>query len=628
MRQVGAALGLALVLSATLPGAARGATVGITYGVGEEPMRIAVDPNDVANSQPVSGPGSVAVITPGSTQPTPGSPRVARIQTSSASDFVAVDASNHRLYSSNLAHTVQVFDTTTFALQASLPVGGLGIVVDPATQRVYVAGGTSVTVIDGATNTVAQTVTAFPLGFWFGVAHDPALHKLYITNASETTPSLVVLDDRDLSLIREIPLAVVPRFAIAVDSSQHRLYVAGADKNFNGWPASMFYAIDGATLTVIGATPVSGFPGGIALAPATHRIYLTWQCPMLCSSGYREIDDRTFEVARLVTTPASLVLPVLHPDGRLYVGAWTVTFEDEVLALDLDNHSPKVTTVSLSPSSPLTNDILHVTATAFDPDFPSQPADALTIAYQWLRNNVVIPGATAGAFDLSAPDAGDRGDTITVRVTASDGQMTSAPVSVSVVVADSAPTAGVALDVISPRTSQLLTATGSSSDLDGDVLTYTFTWKVNSVVRSTASGPNASSSFDLGLSGNGDRGQTVSVEVVASDGTLQSAAASAFAVVANTAPTITLSLGDTSPQTRDILVATANAQDADGDPLTLTYTWSVNNVVMQAGANNRFDLAVKGHGDNGDVVSVTATASDGTGSATASASATITQKKH
>jgi len=165
MRQLAVALGLALVLSATLPGAAKGATVAVTYGVGEEPMGIAVDPNDgrvyVANSQPVSGPGSVAVITPGPTQPTPGSPRVVRIQTSSASDFVAVDATNHRLYSSNLAGTVEVFDLTTFVLQASLPVGGLGIAVDPATQRVYVAGGSSVAVIDGATNTVAQTLRRF-----------------------------------------------------------------------------------------------------------------------------------------------------------------------------------------------------------------------------------------------------------------------------------------------------------------------------------------------------------------------------------------------------------------------------------------------------------------------------------
>jgi hypothetical protein len=179
-----------------------------------------------------------------------------------------------------------------------------------------------------------------------------------------------------------------------------------------------------------------------------------------------------------------------------------------------------------------------------------------------------------------------------------------------------------------PRTDQTLTATAIASDVDGDSLTYTFTWKVDGAVRSVVSGPNASSSFDLTVAGNGDRGQTVLVEVVASDGTLQSPTAAASAVVVNSSPTVTLSLSDTSPQSRDVLIAAASAQDADADPLTLNYTWIVNGVVMQTGANNRFDLAVKGNGDNGDVVSVTATASDGTASATATASATVTPKKH
>ena len=138
------------------------------------------------------------------------------------------------------------------------------------------------------------------------------------------------------------------------------------------------------------------------------------------------------------------------------------------------------------------------------------------------------------------------------------------------------------------------------------------------------SGPNASSSFDLSVAGNGDRGQSVSVEVVASDGALQSAPLSTSAVVGNTPPTVTVSLSDATPQSRDVLVATASAQDADGDALTLTYTWSVNGVMKQTGASNSFDLAAKGQGDNGDVVSVTVNASDGTASATASASATVT----
>jgi hypothetical protein len=197
------------------------------------------------------------------------------------------------------------------------------------------------------------------------------------------------------------------------------------------------------------------------------------------------------------------------------------------------------------------------------------------------------------------------------------------------VVRNSAPVvSSVALSPSASRTNDTITATASATDPDGDSLTYTFTWMVDGVVRSVVSGPNASSSFDLAVAGNGDKGQTVLVEVVASDGSLQSATSSASTVVANSAPTVTVSLSDTSPQTRDVLVATANAQDADADPLTLSYTWSVNGVLKQTGASDRFDLAVKGNGDNGDVVSVTVTASDGTASASATTSASVTQKKH
>ena len=77
---------------------------------------------------------------------------------------------------------------------------------------------------------------------------------------------------------------------------------------------------------------------------------------------------------------------------------------------------------------------------------------------------------------------------------------------------------------------------------------------------------------------------------------------------------------------KSVLVATANAQDADVDPLTLSYAWSVNGVVKQTGASSSFNLAVKGQGDKGDVVSVTVTASDGNASGSATATATVTNK--
>ncbi|HET9809720.1 MAG TPA: hypothetical protein VFQ66_08485, partial [Candidatus Limnocylindria bacterium] len=594
-----------------------------------EPAGIVIDPTDgrvyVANSKIAPWPApSVTVVDPSRTIG-----GLTELMTSGAPAMLALDPINRRLYSSNQDRTLQVFDLTTMSLEATLPVGGLGVVVDPATRRVYVVDvvGTtfSIVAIDGATNTILQTQTAPPRELWWGLAIDPGLNRLYVTNIDTSVRNLVVLDTRDLSRVDALTLPVVPRFALAVDEALHRVYVAGHDPNGPGFGPTMLYALDGSTLATLDSVQVSGFPGGIALAPATHRIYVTNNCA--CPSepwGYSEVDDQTLDLVRFHATPRPPFLAAVHPDGRLYVGAWTSLLVDELVAISLGNTAPVITSLAVLPSAPGTNDTLRAEISASDPDLPEAPGagQAVTLTYEWLRNGVVVPGQAGSTFDLS--QLGDRGDTITVRVTASDGELSSTATA-SAVVANTSPTASVALDAPSPTTDQFVTATATSSDADGDALTYTFTWRVNSVVRSVASGPNASSSFDLSVAGNGDRGQTVSVEVRASDGALESVVASASAVVVNSPPTVVVSLSDTSPRSRDVLTATASAQDADADPVTLTYTWRVNGVTKQVGTSNRFDLAPKGNGDKGDVVTVTVTASDGTATATAAASATVTR---
>lgn len=629
MRRLGAILCLALTLTVAVPERAAADSVDRIWTVGEEPAGIVIDPTDgrvyVANSKIAPWPApSVTVVDPSRTIG-----GLTELMTSGAPAMLALDPINRRLYSSNQDRTLQVFDLTTMSLEATLPVGGLGVVVDPATRRVYVVDvvGTtfSIVAIDGATNTILQTQAAPPRELWWGLAIDPGLNRLYVTNIDTSVRNLVVLDTRDLSRVDALTLPVVPRFALAVDEALHRVYVAGHDPNGPGFGPTMLYALDGSTLATLDSVQVSGFPGGIALAPATHRIYVTNNCA--CPSepwGYSEVDDQTLDLVRFHATPRPPFLAAVHPDGRLYVGAWTSLLVDELVAISLGNTAPVITSLAVLPSAPGTNDTLRVEISASDPDLPEASGAGQTVAltYEWLRNGVVVPGQAGSTFDLS--QLGDRGDTITVRVTASDGELSSTATA-SAVVANTSPTASVALDAPSPMTDQFVTATATSSDADGDALTYTFTWRVNSVVRSVASGPNASSSFDLSVAGNGDRGQTVSVEVRASDGALESVVASASAVVVNSPPTVVVSLSDTSPRSRDVLTATASAQDADADPVTLTYTWRVNGVTKQVGTSNRFDLAPKGNGDKGDVVTVTVTASDGTATATAAASATVTR---
>jgi hypothetical protein len=320
----------------------------------------------------------------------------------------------------------------------------------------------------------------------------------------------------------------------------------------------------------------------------------------------------------------------MHPDGRLYVGSYDSNshLNSTLVAVDLTNHAPIFGGLTVSPSPAFTSDTLHADAQAYDPDFsPAIFGNPVTYSYEWSRNGSVIAGATSPNFDLSVPGNGDRGDIITVRVTASDGDLSS-DASTSAVISDSPPTASVSLGNTAPATNDVLGAGVTATDPDSDPLTYRFVWSVNGTVRRTSWDVNPSDSFDLGSAGNGDHGDSVLVQLVASDGSLDSAVASATATVVNSAPTVAISLNTTTPNTKTVLVATVVGQDADSDGLTYVYTWRLDGVVKRAvtttSTTDRYDLSVRGNGDKGDVVTVTATATDGSlTSPSATISATI-----
>ena len=402
------------------------------------------------------------------------------------------------------------------------------------------------------------------------------------------------------------------RFAVTVDPVTHFVFVAGGQWDGQAM-ASALSVIDPDTLNVTQRTSLPGFAVGIALAPSRHRIYVS------DNTGYRlyGIDDTTLGIAetmRLEFPPGELLM---HPDRRLYVGNHNTSSQSAstLAALDLNNHAPVFLSLSLTPSIAFTGDTLRADARAYDPDLaPTIAGNPVSYTYEWSRNGNVLPGAGSPSLDLSVPGTGDRGDTISVRVTASDGELVSVA-STSVVITDSAPTAAVSLSDSAPATKAVLSARAVASDADNDPVTYRFVWKVNGVVRQTTPGPNDSDSFDLAVVGNGDHGDRVVVELVASDGTLQSGVASDAATVVNTAPTVAVSLSTTTPTSKSVLIATVVGQDLDSDGLTYVYTWWLNGVVMRTvtttSTTDRYDLSVRGNGDKGDIVSVMVTATDG-----------------
>lgn len=276
--------------------------------------------------------------------------------------------------------------------------------------------------------------------------------------------------------------------------------------------------------------------------------------------------------------------------GLALVGAITFTFVGPpasravTLARDVSNHALVFQSLTLTPSTPFTGDTLRADALALEADLASSAGTSITYAYEWSRNSVVLEGETGPTLDLSMDGNGNSGDTISVRVTASDGELT-IEASTSVMVADSAPTLTVSMTSTAPA--------GVPVD-----------------------------------EGNGYEGDGAVVDGMASDATAESAVAKAEATVGNSAPSVAVSLDTTTPTIKSVVVATVLGQDIDNDGLTYVYTWRLNGVVKRTittrATTDRYDLSVRGDGDEGGLVTLTVTASDGSlTSPSASVSATI-----
>jgi cyclophilin family peptidyl-prolyl cis-trans isomerase len=99
--------------------------------------------------------------------------------------------------------------------------------------------------------------------------------------------------------------------------------------------------------------------------------------------------------------------------------------------------------------------------------------------------------------------------------------------------------------------------------------------------------------------------------------------------VSNRPPTVALTLNTTRPTTTTTLTATATPSDPDGDPVKLTFVWSVNGTVFRtinstASTTDNLDLTTVPNLKTGDSITLQVTPNDGTvNGAPASASAVV-----
>ena len=160
-----------------------------------------------------------------------------------------------------------------------------------------------------------------------------------------------------------------------------------------------------------------------------------------------------------------ITLTVTDSDGLFVV-------QNNIITVGTPNESPSIPTLALSPSPAYTIDDIYASASgSIDPE-----GSIVSYQYEWLQNGNNIGLST----DTLLSSLTQKNEVWTVRVTASDGVNTGPYAEASLTINNSVPTAPtLSITPASPTENVddlICSITTSSTDNDGDPITYTFEW--------------------------------------------------------------------------------------------------------------------------------------------------------
>jgi YVTN family beta-propeller protein len=230
---------------------------------------------------------------------------------------VAVNAVTNKIYVTNYVDaSVSVIDGATNTVTGSVSVGihPDAIAVNPVTNKIYVAclgGGGTVTVIDGATNTPSQPIQA---GDWpLAIAVNPTTNKIYVANSnldSYPTPGSVTVIDGTTNTPTNINAGVEP-FAIAVNPLTNQIYAANKDGN-------SILVINGSTNATT-TLSVGTAPFAIAVNPVSNKIYVPNAGAVSGSYYISVIDGATNNIETLSAGSQPAAAAVNPMNNQIYI---------------------------------------------------------------------------------------------------------------------------------------------------------------------------------------------------------------------------------------------------------------------------------------------------------------------
>ena len=263
------------------------------------------------------------------------------------------------------------------------------------------------------------------------------------------------------------------------------------------------------------------------------------------------------------------------------------------------NAIPTQPSVIITPDPATTSYDLVVTATGstdFDGTTP-------TYNYEWFQDGLLTSntGTTISSSDTL------KNETWLVRVTPTDGITNGPSIETSIVVSNTAPAmTSISVSPQNATTQNDLTCSYAAGDVDpSDSVTFSIEWYINSQLT-----PGAG---DV-LSGPFTQGDLVTCRVTPNDGFDLGSFAEASTNIINTAPTLnSVTLSPSSNATNDIITATIDSSDLDGDTLTHTWIWYVDNQAVQNTTNNGISDTLDGtiHFERDQQIYVDVTVDDG-----------------